>query len=248
MWTQVTRRELGWLGGGAAFALAGCNTPARKFRENLAISVDTPEGTLSGSSVTEHETAFQDGWLGGLANHSLLNGSRGEATVVDLGSAGLLIALLVPDETRGRRGSAPGGYEYTVFNDRWAELGREFGGNYVARNAGFIDWLNREKPKAEVPFDILGLFVRFRDPNDPKTVERVDPSELAASFGSGVHLARVTIEITDAPLSSRIEKYLPWLDRLRSSDASLDGDASKARAVIAPLANKLFSGNFKTGM
>jgi hypothetical protein len=36
----------------------------------------------------------------------------------------------------------------------------------------------------------MPLLVRFRDMNDPKTLERVDPNDLAASFGPGVYLKR----------------------------------------------------------
>jgi hypothetical protein len=75
----------------------------------------------------------------------------------------------------------------------------------------FIDSLNRLKPKGEVPLDILGLFVRFRDPNDSRTVERVDPANFAASYGHGLRLNGATIEITDDPLTTGIEQKLPWL-------------------------------------
>jgi hypothetical protein len=53
--------------------------------------------------------------------------------------------------------------------------------------------------------------VRFGDPNDPEAVERVDPNHLAASFGPGVSLKPATVEITGDPLTTGIEKKLPWL-------------------------------------
>jgi hypothetical protein len=55
------------------------------------------------------------------------------------------------------------------------------------------------------------MLVRFRDLHDPASVERVDPSDLAASFGAGVKLERMSIEITDAPVTKGIEAVLPWL-------------------------------------
>lgn len=202
---------------GAALTLGGCDTPSRSFRERLTIYIDTPEGQVSGSGVIEHTSRFQDGWLGGLAGHMMIGGTRGEATVVDLGPRGLLFALLAPDPTRDRgtkHGGAPGGYEYVVFADLDAQARKAAGsGNGVddRRVATFIDWLNQSKPSGDVPFDILGLFVRFRDVNDPATVERVEPNDLAASFGAGVKLTRVTIAIVDEPLTTGIDKRLPWL-------------------------------------
>lgn len=208
-----TRRTFVTFAVGAALMLAGCDTPARRFRERLTLYVETPEGAVSGSSVIEHETRFQDGWLGGLAGHSLVDGTRGEAVVVSLGSRGLLFALLTRDRTRDgpwpHHGGGPGGYEYVVFKDLAEQATIGSGGNSNKRIALFIDALNELKPKGDVPFDILGLFVRFRDPKDPTTVERVDPADLAASFGSGVRLTRVTIEIVDEPLTIGIEKFMP---------------------------------------
>jgi hypothetical protein len=193
---------------GAAVALAGCNTTARRFRERLTLYVETPEGLVSGSSVIEHETRFQDGWLGGMAGHALVDGTRGEATVVDLGPRGLLFALLSPDKTRKQSG-APGGYEYEVFKDLHAKAENESGGDFNKRIALFIDSLNRLKPSGDVPIESLSLLVRFHDARDPRTVERVDPDNLAASFGVGVRVVRVTIEIVNEPLTTGIEKFMP---------------------------------------
>jgi hypothetical protein len=244
---ETTRRGFSLLAAGAGLMLAGCNTPARRFRERLTLYVETPEGEATGSSVIEHETGFQDGWLGGMANHSLVGGTRGEATVVDLGKRGLLFALLSPDKTRKGSGG-PGGYEYAAFSDLNEQARSDANGNEDKRIAYFIDSLNRLKPSGDISPRSLGLLVRFRDPNDPRTVERIDPENLAASFGAGVWLKRATIEIVDEPLTTGIEKRLPWLDGLASTHASLDGDTSMARYVDAPLANELGAGYFRRGM
>jgi hypothetical protein len=247
----LTRRGFGWVVAAAAVGLAGCDTPTRRFRERLTLVVDTPEGTATGSSVIEHQTIFQDGWLGGMASHMRLGGTRGEGVVVDLGTRGLLVGLLFPlpaDTIAGRRTGAPGGYEYHVFANLYAQAEADSPRSDDKASAHFIDALNRLKPKGDVPFEILGPFVRFGDPNDPKSVERVEPSNLEASFGPGVRLERATIEITDAPLTTGIEKKLPWLDHYASLNASLDGDTGSARKVIAPLAYQLSSGDFKAGM
>jgi hypothetical protein len=63
----------------------------------------------------------------------------------------------------------------------------------------------------DIPLGALPLLVRFRDLNDPTTVERVDPFDLAGSFGAGVKIKRATIEITNAPVTTGIEQKLPWL-------------------------------------
>jgi hypothetical protein len=240
----ITRRSLaGLAAGAAAMTLAGCNTPARRFRERLTLVVDTPEGRVSGSSVTEHETVFHDGWVWGLAGHTRGFSTRGEATIVDLGARGLLFALLVRDNER-KNSSQPGGYEHPFF----AKMEGQALGVEDEELARFIDTLNRMRPKGDIPIENLGLLVRFRDPNDPKTVEWVDPSNLAASFGVGVTLTRATMEIVDEPLTTGIEARLPWLQRFMSLGASLDGDTSIVRRLQAPLANELRTDYFKTGI
>ena len=45
----------------------------------------------------------------------------------------------------------------------------------------------------------------------PAPVEHVDPDNVAPHFGPSVRLARATIEIVDDPLTTGIEKKLPWL-------------------------------------
>jgi len=51
--------------------------------------------------------------------------------------------------------------------------------------------------------------VRFRDSHDPKTIEVVDPADLSKSFGYGIKISRVFVEITDAHITEKVEKYLP---------------------------------------
>jgi hypothetical protein len=54
------------------------------------------------------------------------------------------------------------------------------------------------------------LLLRFGNIADPRTVEQVDPDNLAASFGYGVRLKRITITMLGkTPVTKGISKYLP---------------------------------------
>jgi hypothetical protein len=56
------------------------------------------------------------------------------------------------------------------------------------------------------------LLVTFADINDPASVQRVDPDDLAASFGPGYALTTITLAITDEPVTKgRVEAVLPCL-------------------------------------
>jgi hypothetical protein len=146
-------------------------------------------------AVEWHKNFFSGGWGGALFHQSI----KGEATVVDLGDGQLLFALL----------SHPGAYEYSglvalnLFKSAadpiWSP--EAFAKVQAAKGRG----------PQPLPSRLYPMFVRFRDINDPKTVERVDPSNLAVSFGPSVRLARVTVEIADDSVTTGIEKKLTWL-------------------------------------
>jgi hypothetical protein len=55
------------------------------------------------------------------------------------------------------------------------------------------------------------MMVRFRDLDDPATIERVDPANLAASFGPGITFRGITVQLTKDPVTTGISRSLPWL-------------------------------------
>jgi hypothetical protein len=73
----------------------------------------------------------------------------------------------------------------------------------------------RKQPKevpVPLPEDGLPVLVTFGDISDPTSVARVDPKDLEASFGPGVSLNSMTLEITDGPVTEgRVEAVLAWL-------------------------------------
>jgi hypothetical protein len=83
----------------------------------------------------------------------------------------------------------------------------------------------------------MPLMVRFRDLRDPSTVEIVDPKNLEASFGQGVKFRRATIAISRDPLTTGIERYLPWLvggqlfDGLVTKDVDLRDESIRNRLM-----------------
>ena len=50
-----------------------------------------------------------------------------------------------------------------------------------------------------------------------QAVQRVDPANLAASFGPGIRLKRITVEVTDDDVTTGIEKRLQWLPKHRGT-------------------------------
>ena len=61
------------------------------------------------------------------------------------------------------------------------------------------------------------ILVTFTDITKPESVKKVDPANLAASFGPGVKLKTVTLEITSAPVTEgTVETILGWWLSMRS--------------------------------
>ena len=84
------------------------------------------------------------------------------------------------------------------------------GGEITKKGRAFYQAL---RGKTEIPFEKLPMLVRFRDINDPMTVELVEPKNLTKSFGSGVRLAHASLEMTRDPVTSKIDTELMWLEK-----------------------------------
>ena len=87
--------------------------------------------------------------------------------------------------------------------------------------------------------------VRFRDPADPKSVEQVDPVDFAKTFGPGYRLKALTVQITNEPVTTGIEKRFFWWAGFRHRH--FDGSATVAEDLTkSELAGHLSSGSFST--
>lgn len=213
----------------AALMLPGCafaEDKAPDYRYRLTVEVVTPEGLKAGSSVIEiQQTLMRAG--GSPANQAVRWRVRGEAVAVDLPGGKTLFALLRSD------------------NDLdWAS--RVYILLAPQENKGFEDALNdvleltgeRTLPRMWPPVALLEersaypMLVTFGDLADPTSVAEVDPDNLAATFGEGVKLKRITVELTDDPVTTGIEERLGWLDHAFAHDASKDGPFYKKYPTI----------------
>ena len=238
----MTRRSLiGLLGGAATLLLGGCGLikSYAPFRYRLTVEVETPAGLRSGSSVIEVTAGEVRSTLGGAGVDV-----RGEAAAVDLPDGQTLFALLRTQETSGWAGSVM--FEVTPApDDPTIKAGEGFGPHVEAIKANHR--LNVVPRYFQNPYDPpkpgpsgYPMLVRFGDIHDPKTVALVDPDDLAATFGAGYRLRRITVQIMDDPVTVGIEGRLGWLAQM---SGPLDGD--KLMRPDAGLANKIGSGDFR---
>jgi hypothetical protein len=178
-------------------------------------------------------------------------GVQGEAVTVDvLPNQPLFVLLSAPGDVDWAayatsviprdqdEGPAPEGRaEQIARNERMFESLRSNVGVYTLWPKAKAEPAARGKP--------LPYFVRFRDLTDPKTVEQVSPDNLAKSFGPGVKLKALTIQITDEPVTVGIEKRFAWWAKYKN--LHFDGTSTVAEDMTdKKFAAHLNSGSFST--
>ncbi len=205
-----------------------------KVRYKITVNVETPEGLISGSAITEVRN-WDSVLLESISPPEVVNPAkvRGEAVVVDLGKRGILFALLK-------------GYKFGEnYSDRI--LYETFGGG---TNISGLRELRRLKAgqKATLPPYHYPMLVTFKDLNNPKTVAPIFQAEdvkLEELFGEGVHVRDITIEITDENIVWKVKSYIPWLNDYYNQ--MFDGQKYNKANSELPFANSIASGNFSTG-
>ncbi|MGL4489915.1 MAG: hypothetical protein ACRCU5_10785 [Rhizobiaceae bacterium] len=211
-------------------------SPGKRFdwNQKVTVEVQTPEGIKSAASVQHIE------WVGG-ANHPLTEGGNasgktvGEAVVVDLGTGRFVFALLQGDG-KSRMGQASTIAQFALCKSGEMSPGAVCFSKLDDASAGMSAVLEPGN---------LPMLVTFTDVNDPKTVQLVDPANLAAAFGQGYALKSIKVEITDERVTEgEIDKLLRWIPDY--FDRRLDGERYGTIDSTNPLANSLASGAFST--
>lgn len=215
----------------AFFTLTGCQERF-EWRQKMTVTVETPAGEVSGSSVSEV------GWQKHMIRTDGMNWDydvTGEAVVVEVTPGQYLFALLKGAGTTEYMGSVAA-----------ASISGQKG---RVIDAALFDEIRDKRDRAAgpitVPADQYPMMVTFADIADPASVELVDPADLAASFGPGVRLKSVVLEVTEEPVTEgRVEQTLPWLDGLWPNH--LDGQSYEVIDASNQLANSLGTGWFST--
>jgi hypothetical protein len=190
--------------------------PSEVVRYRLTLMAEVSGQPVAGSGVIEvkqEDTTRVFGSMGGVGHEV-----HGEAVTLDLGTRGMLFALLQGNRVGLSEGDGfPGHVLLQVF------------GNRPTPRSSVLETmrtLKKERPRAVLPRQYYPMLVRFRDINDPTSVEQVDPSDLARYFGPGVGPLNAVIEVTNAAVTTGIERRLDWLGDVRKRGGALDGSRS----------------------
>jgi hypothetical protein len=200
----------------------GCASWNEALRFRVTVEVQTPADIRTGSSVL----------VMNLRGPSMLPGDDGSANVlgeaptVDLGGGRFLFAVLQDNYWRRDFLSIVLPIVGKALRDRDSQPPRAYDSNRE---------LMRKAAEAKA-FGILRrqdypMLVTFADVNDPSSVEEVAPDNLAASFGAGYALNRITLQAVDGrtPLTTGFSDRFPAIANHRGVFRRSALDTSRAR-------------------
>lgn len=220
---------------GSLLTLAACGSGSSDwsgetfppYRYKLTAEVETPQGARSGSSVIQVQWFTKPKALGPMGGGGFQ--VTGEAAAVDVAPGQTLFVLL-----NSRTDPDWPAYAAGVFG-QVADM------TDVSRDPQQL-WYPKGDPRGKGEPNIPYL-VRFRDIRNPMSIEEVDPDDLQKSFGAGIKLKTLNLQITDHPVTRYVEQRLKWLSIVKGKN--LDG--SSTSRPNAPLASSIGSGGFLRG-
>ncbi|MBY0349855.1 MAG: hypothetical protein K2W77_02900 [Tabrizicola sp.] len=197
---------VGVLALGLFMAFQGCfGSSSTSWNQRLTLVIETPQGGVSGSSVTGRNVVNSTGAMLPPDARGPRGDVTGEAVVIEVMPGRWLFALIDGSDSvlRTAKGWPEAAYGLSSAadgrqRDYWEQM-------RVLKNQP----LDTPVP---LPPEAWPMLVTFDDITKPETVREVDPEDLAAVFGEGVRLKAVTLEITEEAVTvGRVGVLLPWL-------------------------------------
>jgi hypothetical protein len=199
---------------GAAYAFF-VDSESGTWRYKITINVQTPDGIKSGSAVREVSNSFTD--IGaGLPEATNKPDIQGEAVIVDLGEKGKLYGLI----NSGSHKELSTVFPYTKAEGIADEI-RHYKNLPVGKTGELTD--KRYWPQ----------MVTFEDLLDPMCVQAVNKEDISETFGEGYAIDSIMIEVTDKPVTHKIDDTLKFsLDQIISNWRVLENEE---KTIALPL-------------
>jgi len=205
--------------------LAAC-TEVYTWNQKLTVYVNTPDGELSASSITEVTITHSDGKFVFPEARGARFDFRGEAIALEITPGNYLFVLLNNTDNLPHKA-------FPQFINRSGRLGEWAGSIQEHREVGLV-------PNSDYP-----MMVTFIDIDDPMSVQLVNSENFQETFGVGFSLSKMTLEIVEEDASfGRVDRILPWLTEIWP--ATLDGQRIRTADALNQVANSLSANSFST--
>lgn len=210
----------------ALLPLAGCGPEEYTWNQRLTVTVQTPNGPVSGSTVYPmFGTVYTEGGQA-VTGSAARYGYRGEVAIVDLGEERYIFASPI----------VSGDALYSLDPARYPELG-------ISDRAQWLPLALEDRTPLVVPDNRYPRLITFGDIDDPLTVNIFEAQEVSAIFGDGDEIASMEWQVVeDAPTSGRVLEVLPW--SVDIWPLRLDGGRGFSSRSEYPDANRLGAGSF----
>ncbi|MEE4210314.1 MAG: hypothetical protein V2I43_13740 [Parvularcula sp.] len=187
------------------FCLTGCGlVDSSTYRFEMVVSVDTPDGIKTGSSVYEVSASSRPTIL--IDENPLQTSVIGEAVVVEVAPGQRIYALL---NTHARF--------YDLVGLSMATLEPSFAERpFVPETARNLSQQDPTSAPAKVRPQDYPVLVKFDDKEDPTSLRILEPADFSEEFGPGYSLRQITVQISDGPVTKGAVDHLTWLDNLKS--------------------------------
>lgn len=196
------------IGSGVVWYMLAYPTYTYRYRMTVEVLVD---GVLhTGASVIEIQLIKQPHFI--TSGQAVSTKVIGEAAFVDLGQGRNVFGLLVSGLHSTYRDYpiylVPSHFKLSIVKDSDLEKFPKLKGHW--------DLVDDELPQ----------LATFSDLADPNTATVLRPNEFGQVLGGGVQFKRVSIELTDDPVTYSIEPRLPWLTGYKWSFGGRSGNLS----------------------
>jgi hypothetical protein len=194
-------------------------------RYRLTVEVQDDDQIKTGSSVIELLYNIEPDW-----SPSHFNGFPtfiGYAPTVDLGEKGMLFLTFSNAMRNSKQQAERNKQVFCLFDDigclPFAAYHISSGSTEPSQKRAALRELLRQSGPRDVPFITLTQLIRFVDVNGEHRYVDLPPDNLAVSFGPGVALKRVVLQLTDDPVTPRPEIWPQWLKQKGQMSAVLKG-------------------------
>lgn len=202
-------------------AVYGCVSlvfPKYHVRFRLTLEVKDGDQIRTGSSVIEVEyPIFPDSFMS-IGGTNPRRSVVGYAPTVDLADKGLLFMTFIDATRTPQQRIERNKRIHCQLDDvpclpfaAYAKPGSIPVTAEPSRQKAALDELLRQSGPRDVPFAALPELVRFLNINDKSTKRIVSPFELSASFGPGVELRRVVLELTQSAITPEPRIWPQWM-------------------------------------